>query len=71
MCLDVTCTGAANDAVVDNGAAVHCDFQAVMGIVVLGRLIIRVELQDGGRERATERRREREREIQNDFFDWE
>jgi hypothetical protein len=41
---DVTCACAANDAVVYDGAAVDRDLQAVMCVVVLGRLIIGVEL---------------------------
>lgn len=37
------CTCAAYYAVVDDGAAVDCDLQAVMGIVVLGGFIIRIK----------------------------
>ena len=46
MCVrkDVTCACAANDAVVYDGAAVDGDLQAVVCVVVLGRLIIGVEL---------------------------
>lgn len=40
----LTCTGAADDAVVNVGAAVDCDLQAVVGVMVLGRLIVRIEL---------------------------
>lgn len=40
----LTCAGAADDAVVNDRAAVHRDLQAVVGIVVLGGLVIWVEL---------------------------
>lgn len=43
-CSKITCARAANDAVVNDGTAVDCNFQAVMCIVVLGGLVIRVEL---------------------------
>lgn len=36
---------AAYDAVVDDGAAVDCNLQAVVCIVVLGGFVIRIELQ--------------------------
>lgn len=41
----ITCACAAYDAVVDDGAAVDCNLQAVVCIVVLGGFIIRIELQ--------------------------
>lgn len=40
-----TCTCATNDAVVNDGAAVDRNLQAVVRVVVLGRFIVRVELQ--------------------------
>lgn len=39
-----TCAGAADNAVVDVGAAVNCDLQTVVSIMMLCWLIIRVEL---------------------------
>lgn len=44
-CGKVTRARAAYDAVVNDGTAVDCDLQAVVCIVVLGRLVIRVKLQ--------------------------
>lgn len=44
-----TCARGADDAVVDVGAAVDGDLQTVVGVVVLRRLVIGVELTGGGR----------------------
>lgn len=44
-----TCARGADDAVVDVGAAVDGDLQTVVGVVVLRRLVVGVEL-TGGRE---------------------
>lgn len=43
--VNITCACAAYDAVVDDGATVDRDLQAVVCIVVLSRFIIRIELQ--------------------------
>ncbi len=39
-----TCAGTADNTVVDVGAAINCDLQTVVSIMVLCWLIIRVEL---------------------------
>lgn len=44
-CGRITRARAAYDAMVDDRTAVDCDLQAVVGVVVLGRLVIRVKLQ--------------------------
>ena len=36
VCVCVTCASGADDAVVNVGATVHRDLQAVVGVVVLG-----------------------------------
>ncbi len=41
----VTCAGTADDAVVNDGAAVDGDLQTVMSIVMLSWFVIRIELQ--------------------------
>lgn len=43
--VDLTCACAAYDAVVNDRTAVDRNLQAVVCIVMLGRLIIRIELQ--------------------------
>lgn len=54
----LTCAGAADDAVVDDGAAVDGDLQAVVGVVVLSGFVVGVELQQSGRETAPNQKRE-------------
>lgn len=51
-----TCARGADDAVVDVGAAVDGDLQTVVGVVVLRRLVVGVELTGGEEE---QRRSER------------
>lgn len=41
----ITCARAAYNTVVNDGATVDCDLQAVVCVVVLGGFIIRIELQ--------------------------
>ena len=50
MC--VTCAGGTDDAVVDVRAAVDCDLQTVVGVVVLRRLIIGIKLRRGKQQRS-------------------
>lgn len=50
--LRVTCARGANDAVVDVGAAVDCDLQTVVGVMVLRRLIIRIKLRREEQQRS-------------------
>lgn len=42
----ITCARAAYDAVVNDGAAIDCNLQAMVCIVVLGGFIIRIKLQE-------------------------
>lgn len=49
-----TCARGADDAVVDVGAAVDGDLQTVVGVVVLRRLVVGVELTGGGEERMSD-----------------
>lgn len=50
--LSATCACGANDAVIDVGAAVDCDLQTVVGVMVLCRLIIGIKLRSEEQRRS-------------------